>query len=114
MKKIVSIILCVFVLFTVCAPACFAEELEFELTIDVNKRYTDISMMEDDPYLSQGSQAEKDEQNKTLYIIILLVLLVISVCVLVFTLKKVPTEKEIEEKDTAEILGTDTDEGKNE
>ncbi len=104
MKKLVSVLLCVLVLLSICAPVCFAEGDELELTIDVNKRYTDISMIEDDPFLSQESQAKKEEQNRNTYIIILVVLLIISICVLIFTLKKVPSEKEIEEKDTAEIL----------
>ncbi len=110
MKKFISIVLCVVVLLSVCAPVCFAEGDEIELTIDVNKRYTDISMIEDDPYLSEDSQTKKEEQNRNTYIIILVILLIISICVLIFTLKKVPSEKEIEEKDTAEILEDNKDE----
>ncbi len=113
MRKIISVILCVFVFAAACVPACLAVQGggdEIELTLDVNKRYTDIQEIEDDPLLSQGSNTEKKQQNKTIYITVLIVLLLISIVILVVTLKKVPTEKEIEEKYTAEILGTDTDE----
>ncbi len=112
MRKIISVMFCVFILLSVCAPVCFAtggDGVELELTIDVNKRYTNIQDIEDDPLLSQSSQKQKEKENKTTYIIILLLLLIVSVIILVVTLKKVPTEKEIEEKDTAEILG-ETDE----
>ncbi len=105
MKKILSVVLCVFVMLSIMAPVCFADETDVELTINPNKRYTDISMIEDDPLLFEESQSKKETQDRTTYIIILVVLLVAAIGVLIYTLKKVPSEKEIEDKDTAEILG---------
>lgn len=73
---------------------------EFELTLDVNYRETNIV------YENNGSNnaAENDENraNKIVYIAVLSVLLVIAIVILVVTLRRVPDEKNIEIEDGAE------------
>jgi hypothetical protein len=113
MKKIIALTLCVLTLLTVTAPVCLAAESDDEImiTLDVNERYTDISEMnEDDPYLSKSEETLEKERNKKVYIAVLVILLVVSLGVLVYTLKKVPSEKEIEDKDTAELLSNNSEE----
>lgn len=106
MKKTVSLILALVTLLSVFAPLCFAEEFVF--TLDENKRYTDISYVdEDERDLYFGGDAPKGI-SKGSYIAILSVLLVIAVVVLVVTLRKGRIEKEayeaeIKEADEAEI-----------
>ena len=113
MKKIVCLLLCVITLGSVVAPVCFASEKDEEImiTLDVNERYTDISEMnEDDPFLSKSEETLNKERNKKVYIAVLVVLLLVSLCILLYTLKKVPSEKEIEEKNTEELLNDNSEE----
>ena len=104
MKKFVAILLCVVTLMGVAMPVCYAEEIE--ITLDVNKRYTNISEMdEDDPFMSKTDETLRKERNKKVYVTVLVTLLIIAVGVLIYTLKKVPSEKQIEAADTKKILG---------
>lgn len=104
MKKIVSILLCAFLMFGAFSFSAFAakentekeETTEFVLEIDVNKRYTDI--VEGTDGLITGSENEKglSDNQKTVYIAILCAALVVSVVILAVSLKKVPKEEDID------------------
>ncbi len=99
-KKVLAVLFSVIVLFTMCAPVAFAvaEEGELELTIDVNKRYTDIAEeAESDNLFLYGEKAEEEKNAKrNTYIAVLSVALVIAVVILVLTLKRVPKEEDID------------------
>ncbi len=114
-NKILALVLCAFVCFLLCVPAIAANEEVPQLTLDFNKRYTDISEYEDvnDPYLDLDGNKEEKEKNRNIYVIILVVLLLIAVLVFVRALRKVPDEKTFEEKEKNRMLqdGT-TDENK--
>ncbi len=107
-KKALAVLFSVLVLFTMCVPVAFAEadEGELELTIDVNRRYTDIAEeAESDNLFLYGEKAEEEKNSKrNTYIAVLSVALVIAVVILVLTLKRVPKEEDID------VSGT---EGKN-
>lgn len=98
-KRILAVFFSVLVIFTMCCPVALAvEEGELELTLDVNKRYTDISdeAVSDNLFL-YGEQEEKEKDAKrNTYIAILSVALVIAVVILVISLKRVPKEDEID------------------
>ena len=70
---------------------------DFELTIDVNERYTDIEETIEGEDLFGYRQAEsKEKQTKrNTYIAILSVALVISVAVLVVCIRRVPKEQDL-------------------
>ena len=98
-KRILAVFFSILVVFTMCCPlALAADEGELELTLDVNKRYTDISEeAESDNLFLYGEQAEKEKNTKrNTYIAILSVALVVAVVILVVTLKKVPKEDDID------------------
>ncbi len=101
MKKFLAVVMCVLIFCTSLVPtALCAKEEEFHLEIDVNKRNTDISILdESDAALYQSDAGKKEESRKNTYIAVLVVALVISVIVLVFTLKRVPPEEKIFEED---------------
>lgn len=113
-NKILAVCLCVFIFFSMCFPALAAKEEDLpQLTIDFNKRYTDISEYDDvnDPYLDLGEASEEKEQNRNIYVIVLVALLIIAIVVFVRALKKVPDEKSFEDKEkrrlTEKISSTD-------
>ncbi len=98
MKKIVALFISCVIALSLCVP-CFAEEAsampDFELEIDVNKRYTDISEMDeyDEVYLDVEVEEEQaKESRKMVYITVLCVLLVVAIIILIVTLKRVPKE----------------------
>ncbi len=102
MKKYLAVFMCALIFCTSLVPAALcANEEEFHLEIDVNKRNTDISVLDDptDAALYQSDAGKKEESRKNAYIAVLVVALVISVIVLVFTLKRVPPEEKIFEED---------------
>ncbi len=98
--KVLAILLCAIALFTCCTPIVIAaeEQGEFELTLDVNKRYTDISEEASGENLFLYGEKEEAEKNtkRNTYIAVLAVALVIAVVVLVLTLKRVPKEDDID------------------
>jgi hypothetical protein len=84
-------------------PVCYAEDIE--ITLNVNERYTNISEMdEDDPFMSKTEETLQKERSKKIYITALVTLLVVAIGVLIYTLNKVPSEKQIEADDTKKIL----------
>ncbi len=106
MKKIISVLLCVVFLFSAFSFSALAaeenteteKETEFVLEIDVNKRYTDFAneadMVQDE---SKDGEENKGLDGKTsVYIAILCAALVVSVVILVVSLKKVPKEEDID------------------
>lgn len=105
MKKIIVLLLCVIPMFSLMVPVYAEEEtseFDFQLEIDVNKRYTDISEMDEynEEFFQDAFEDEKiKESNKIIYIAILSVLLVIAVIVLIVSLRRVPdAEDEVEKK----------------
>ena len=104
--KIISVILAVIICipFISLAVSAAAEttaqsgEGEFRLTVDVNKRETNI--VEDENgilgLITDDSEKQQKEANKKIYIAVLSVLLVIAVIVLVVSLRRVPDEEDIE------------------
>ena len=112
MKKIIALLLCILAFCSVITPVCLAaEDEEIRITLDVNERYTNISEIDDDdPYLGKSEETLQKDKNKKVYIAVLVILLVISLGILVYTLRKVPSEKGIEEKDTKKLLSDNTEE----
>lgn len=99
-KKVLVVLFSVLVLFTMCTPIAFAEaeEGELELTIDVNKRYTDISEEAESDNLFLYGEKEEETKNakRNTYIAVLSVALVVAVIILVVSLKRVPKEEDID------------------
>lgn len=104
MKKIISVLLCAVLLFSVFSISVFAskedtateKETKFVLEIDVNKRYTDIVEETDGLVASAEEKKELSKNQKTVYIAILCAALVVSVVILTVSLKKVPKEEDID------------------
>ncbi len=111
MKKIIALLLCLVALGSLCVTVCAVTEAEtaaeFELEIDVEKRYTNISEMDDyhKTFLDvETEEEETKETNKMMYIGVLCALLVVAVVILVVSLKRVPSLEEAEKKEDALVL----------
>ncbi len=91
-NKILAIFICVLLILSVATPVVLAGGETPDLTLDFNKRYTDISEYEDlnDPYLDLGKNKEEKEQKRDIYVVVLVVLLIIAIVVFVRTLRRVP------------------------
>lgn len=104
MKRFIALVFCVIPLLTLVLPVSAAEaetEEKIELEIDVNRRYTDISDMDEgnEIYFEDSfADAKIKESNKMIYIAILCVLLVVAIIVLVVSLRRVPKEDDPEER----------------
>ena len=86
--KVLSLVLCAFVILFAAAPAVYANG-DFVLTLDDEERYTNIAEVQDDNGQTYFDIEESQTaMNKKTYIVILSVLLVIAIGVLVFTLIK--------------------------
>ena len=111
-RKILSIVLTFVLMIGVCVPVFAEESTDPLLTLDFNKRYTDISEYEDvnDPYLDFGVEKEKNEEKRDIYAIVLIVLLVIAIVVFIYTLRKNPTNIEKKVKDEKSDTAEKTDE----
>ncbi|MBR5442081.1 MAG: hypothetical protein IKV44_03920 [Clostridia bacterium] len=116
MKKIVALLLCFIVLGSFCVPACAAAETNadsgFELEIDVEKRYTDISEMDDyhKVYLDvEDEEEDAKDSRKTVYIVILCILLVVAIVILVVSLKRVPSIDENSVDDVEKLVDDSTE-----
>ena len=107
MKKILPVLMCVLVLMGTVSLGVFAtndekneekqpETTEFVLEIDVNKRYTDIVEDTYGVYSNKEEKKELSENQKTVYIAVVVTALVISVVILVVSLKRVPKEEDID------------------
>lgn len=92
MKKLFSVLLAVVLLCSILSVVASAEE--FQLTLDENNRYTDISYIDGDDAELLGIDGDDDGVGKTVYIAVLSVLLVIAIVVLIVTLKKAKIEKQ--------------------
>lgn len=103
--KIISVILAVIICipFASLAVSAASETAassrgEFKLTVDVNKRETNI--VEDENgilgLITDDSEKQQKEANKKIYIAVLSVLLVIAIIVLIVSLRRVPDEEDIE------------------
>lgn len=82
---------------TFCVSAFANNADEPQLTLDFNKRYTDISEYDDvnDPYLDFGAEKREKEERRNIYAIILVVLLIISIIVFIVVLKRQPSVEEL-------------------
>lgn len=106
MKKILTVALCLLMLLPCCVPFASAKNEEetastsFVFEIDVNQRYTDIIDATDDAEYYQIYNNEDEEKQlqtrRNTYIAVLVSALVVSVIVLVVSLKRVPKEDEID------------------
>lgn len=110
-RRIISVILAVLVCIPFAVLAVGAATTasqgdgEFHLTVDVNKRETNI-VYDDDGLigmLTDNSEKEQKEANKIVYIAVLSVLLVVAIIVLIVSLRRVPDEEDIElDEDSAD------------
>lgn len=101
MKKIITLLLCFVTIFSLCVTGFAATEdtrqpetsSEFQLEIDVNKRYTDISEMDEYEQELFGDYKSAEEvardSRKVIYITVLCVLLLVAVIILIVSLKRV-------------------------
>lgn len=104
MKRFISVLLCAFVLFSAFSFSALGAKEESEtiettellLEIDVNKRYTNFANDIGDVEESDDSEEKKLDEKTQIYIAILSAALVVSVVVLVVSLKKVPKEEDID------------------
>ncbi len=104
MKKCFSILIALIVLLGVLTPCTVAaDEADFQLTIDVNERYTDISdtVEGEDVFGYRTTQAKEKETRRATYIAILSVALVAAVIILIVTVRRVPKEDDIKIGDGA-------------
>ena len=96
MKRIISILVIVVCLFSVCAPSVVAEDTtRYQLEINPENRYTDISEMDDynrQIFANEIAEADAAKGNKLIYIVILCVLLVVAVVVLIVSLRRTDDE----------------------
>ena len=75
---------------------------DFEFPIDVNERYTDISYVDETNVYGEvvtEEDTQELENKKTIYIAVLSVLLVISIIILIVTLKKAKDGKLLKDTD---------------
>ena len=93
-KRLLSFLLCITVLF--CSSVSVSAEPD--LTLDFNKRYTDISEFDEvnDPYLDLDRNSEAKQQKRNVYVAVLSVCLVAAIGVFIYTLRKVPSEAEMQ------------------
>lgn len=100
MKKILAILLCVLVLLPCCLPFAAAKkekETEVEFTLNLNERYTDIiEVSEGDIHANVGKVDDNSESKRIVYIAVLVTALVVSVVILVVTLRRVPDEEDVD------------------
>lgn len=104
MEKIISVLLSVILLISAFSFTAFAakekteaeETTEFVLEIDVDKRYTDIVEASDGMLEVTEEDKELTDNQKTVYIAVLVSALVISVVILAVSVKRVPKEEDID------------------
>ncbi|MBE6799997.1 MAG: hypothetical protein E7529_02190 [Ruminococcaceae bacterium] len=106
MKRIISVAICLLMLLPCCIPFASAkkeketESTSFVFEIDVNQRYTDIiDATEDAEYYQLHNNEDEEKQAQTrrnTYIAVLISALVVSVIVLIVSLKRVPKEEDVD------------------
>ena len=106
-KTLLSLLMCIVLLF----GASVSVSAEPDLTIDFNKRYTDISYYDDvnDPYLDLDKNSEEKQQKRNIYVVVLSVCLVAAIGVFIYTLRKVPDEDTFEKNEKKKIRGTSSE-----
>ena len=102
--KFLSLLMFVIILFSMAVTA-YAEP---DLTIDFNKRYTDILEYDEvnDPLLNLEENAQAKEQKRNVYVVVLVACLVVAVVVFIYTLRKVPDEKTFEKEEKKKLSGS--------
>lgn len=106
MRRILAVVICILMFLPCCIPFASAkndeetESTSFVFEIDVNERYTDIiEATEDEEFYKlfvENGEEKQAENNRNIYIAVLMSALVVSVIVLVVSLKRVPKEDEID------------------
>lgn len=100
MKKLLAVVLCLLVLLPCCVPFASAKkekETEVEFTLNLSERYTDIiEVSEGDIHDSVDKTDENTESKRIVYIAVLSSALVVSIVILIVTLKRVPAEEDID------------------
>ena len=93
-KRLVSFLLCIIMVL----GSSVTVSAEPDLTLDFNKRYTDISYFDEvnDPYLDLDKNSEAKQQKRNIYVVVLCVCLVAAIGVFIYTLRKVPSEDEMQ------------------
>lgn len=106
-KTLLSLLMCIVLLF----GASVSVSAEPDLTIDFNKRYTDISYYDEvnDPYLDSDKNSEEKQQKRNIYVVVLSVCLVAAIGVFIYTLRKVPDEDTFEKNEKKKIRGTSSE-----
>ncbi|MGN0527139.1 MAG: hypothetical protein ACI4IF_06850 [Acutalibacteraceae bacterium] len=98
--KILSVLMCIIAFLGVLSPIALAAEeaTVMPFTVNPEKRVTDITELEEgeNPFNFTKQEKERKENRKTMYVAVLCVALVISVIVLVLSLRKIPDEENIE------------------
>lgn len=103
MKKIIVTVICALMCLLPLTVGGIAaketEETSFVFEVDVNQRYTDIIEATEDAEFYQLYNNEDEEKqaqaNRNTYIAVLVAALVVSVVILIVSLKRVPKEDEI-------------------
>ncbi len=106
MKRIISVTICLLMLLPCCIPFASAkkeketESTSFVFEVNVNERYTDIIDATDDAeYYQIYNNEDEDKQAQTrrnTYIAVLISALVVSVIILIVSLKRVPKEEDVD------------------
>lgn len=106
MKKILAVAVCLLMLLPCCVPFASAkkesetESTSFVFEVNVNERYTDIiDATEDAEYYQFHNNEDEEKQAQTrrnTYIAVLISALVVSVIVLIVSLKRVPKEEDVD------------------
>ena len=106
MKRILAIAICLLMILPCCLPLASAkkadseESTSFVFEVDVNERYTDIIDATDDAeyyqYFNNEDEEKQAQVQRNTYIAVLVAALVVSVIVLIVSLKRVPKEDEID------------------
>lgn len=98
--KILSVLMCVIVFLGVVSPIALAveETTVMPFTVDPEKRVTDITELEEgeNPFNFTQKEKEQRQNRKIMYIVVLCIALVLAIVVLVFNLRKIPDEENIE------------------
>ena len=103
MKKVIVAVICALICFLpLTVGAAAAKETEsttFVFKVDVNERYTDIVEATDDAEYYQlhndEDEIQRAQTKRNTYIAVLIAALIVSVVILIVSLKRVPKEDDI-------------------
>ncbi len=104
MRRILAVLMCILICALPLSVGSIASEetesTSFVFEIDVNERYTDIiDATEDEEFyklFGENKEEQQAEKNRNIYIAVLISALVVSVVVLIVSLKRVPKEEDVD------------------